>query len=187
MSEALIETMPAGGWTVDDLETLPVSNVRYEITDGALTVSPSPSNLHQAVAVRLATQLEALLPPPFVVASAVEIRFARQLTRIPDLMVVHSDEPGRHWFAPSEVVVAIEIESPGNHIEDRTTKPAIYAQFGIRHYWRIEPKPPRATIYRHGDDATYHEVDASNRLAANEPFPVDLPLSELLPRWAREN
>jgi hypothetical protein len=46
MTEPLLE-MPAGGWTVDDLDAFPESNRRYELTDGALTVSPSPSSLHQ--------------------------------------------------------------------------------------------------------------------------------------------
>jgi Uma2 family endonuclease len=123
MTEAHTITMPPGGWTVDDLDSWPESHVRYELTDGALTLSTSPSSLHQAVSGRLFARLDEIAPPPFVVTQAVEIRFNRQLTRIPDLLVVCSDEPGRHWFAPSEVKLAIEIESPGSHVEDRVTKP----------------------------------------------------------------
>ncbi|MBA2417253.1 MAG: Uma2 family endonuclease [Geodermatophilaceae bacterium] len=110
MTEVLLAAKPIGGWTTEDLDRMPVSNIRYELTDGALTVSPSTSNLHQSLVVRLATRLEALAPSDIAVAVAVEIRFARQLTRIPDLMLVRSDEPGRHWFAPAEVIVAVEIE-----------------------------------------------------------------------------
>lgn len=185
MSEALVDEMPTGGWTTDDLDRLPVSNVRHELTDGALTMSPSRSNLHQAVSVRLAARLEEAVPEASAVASAVEIRFARQLTRIPDLMVVRSDEPGRHWFAPSEVLVVGEIESPGNHVEDRVTKPALYARFGIPYYWRIEPKPLRVTTYRLGEGDAYHEVGSGDRLTVAEPFALDLPLTDLLPSWAR--
>lgn len=183
MSESLLESTPGGGWTTEDLDRIPVSNIRYELTDGALTVSPSPSNLHQALAVRLASRLDALAPPDLAVAVAVQIRFAPRLTRIPDLMLVRSDQPGRHWFAPAEVVVAIEIESPGNHIEDRTTKPAFYAQFGIGSYWRIEPEPLRVSTYRL--EAAYEETYAGDRLRVSEPFDVDIELVELLPRWAR--
>lgn len=118
-------------------------------------------------------------------AIAVEIPFARQLTRIPDLMLIRSDAPERHWFAPAEVVVAIEIESPGNHIEDRTTKPAIYARFGIPHYWRIEPHPLTVTTYRLGEGDTYHETGRGDRIRLNEPVELDVPLVDLLPRWAR--
>ncbi len=185
MTEALLDTMPAGGWATDDLDRMPVSNVRYELTDGAMTVSPSPSNLHQAIAVRLAAHLEDVAPDRVIVASAVEVRFARQLTRIPDLMLVGTDEPARHWFAPSEVLVAIEVESPGNHIEDRTTKPAIYARFGIPHYRRIEPEPLKVTTYRLGEGDVYHETGSGDRLAVTEPMELDIALTQLLPRWAR--
>ena len=54
-----------------------------------------------------------------------EIRFGRQLSRIPDVLVLRSDQPARHWFAPSKVLVIIEIESPGSHLEERATKPAL--------------------------------------------------------------
>jgi Uma2 family endonuclease len=184
MSEPLI-AVPPGGWTTDDLDDMPVSNMRYELTDGALSVAPSPSNLHQALGVRLYSALEAVLPEGLAMVFAVEIRFSRQFTRIPDLMVVRSDEPGRHWFAPTEVLVAVEIESPGNNIEDRASKPALYAQFGIPHYWRIEPGPPRVALYRLGPRGTYLQSPGSDRLTTTEPFPVDIALADLLPRWAR--
>jgi Uma2 family endonuclease len=187
MTEALLDVMPPGGWTTDDLDRMPVSNIRYELTDGAMTVSPSPSNLHQHLSGMLMARLADEVPPGLEVAQAVEIRFARQLTRIPDLMLVRSDQPDRHWFAPAEVVVAVEIESPGNHIEDRTTKPAIYAQFGIPYYWRIEPKPARVTVYRLGEGDAYTEVSRGDRLRVDEPFALDIPLTELLPRWARQS
>lgn len=176
---------PPGGWTVEDLDALPVGNYRYELTDGALSVAPPPSSLHQALAARLGAALDAVAPEPYAVTGAVEIRFGRQLTRIPDLMIVRSDEPGRHWFAPAEVVVAVEIESPGNHVEDRTTKPALYAQFGIPHYWRVEPAPPCVTTYRRGPGDGYAVAGCGARLTVSEPFPVDLDLAALLPRWAR--
>lgn len=177
--------IPPGGWTVEDLDALPVGNYRYELTDGALSVVPPPSSLHQALAARLGAALDAVAPEPYAVTGAVEIRFGRQLTRIPDLMIVRSDEPGRHWFAPAEVVVAVEIESPGNHVEDRTTKPALYAQFGIPHYWRVEPAPPCVTTYRRGPGDGYAVAGCGARLTVSEPFPVDLDLAALLPRWAR--
>jgi Uma2 family endonuclease len=182
VAEPLID-IPLGGWTVDDLDKLPADNHRYELTDGALIVSPSPSNLHQKLAGRLFNRLDAALPEPFGVAMGVEIRFTRQLTRIPDLMVVRSDDPERHWFAPAEVALAIEIESPGNHIEDRTTKPAIYAQFRIPHYWRIEPVPLRLTTYRLGQGDGYVIVGTADRLAMKEPFDFELDLADLLSPW----
>ncbi|WP_219413245.1 Uma2 family endonuclease [Pseudonocardia nigra] len=187
MVDAHAVEVPSGGWTVDDLDSWPESHVRYELTDGALTVSPSPSSLHQAVSGRLFARLDAVAPAPLAVTQAVEIRFARQLTRVPDLLVVHSDEPGRHWFAPAEVLLAVEIESPGSHTEDRFTKPAIYARHGIPHFWRIELDPLRVRVFRPGHGDRYEEAEPidEERLKVGEPFPVDLALADILPGWAR--
>jgi Uma2 family endonuclease len=186
MTEAHAITMPPDGWTVEDLDSWPETHVRYELTDGALTVSPSPSSLHQAVSGHLFARLDAAAPPPLAVTQAVEIRFARQLTRIPDLLVVRSDEPARHWFAPAEVLLAIEIESPGSHTEDRITKPGIYARHGIPHYWRLELAPLRMRLHRVGAGDQYREIaGGEERLTTHEPFAVDVPLADLLPRWAR--
>ena len=176
--------VPPGGWTVDDLDALPESHYRYELTDGALTVSPSRSSLHQVLAARLLVQLEAVAPEPLVVTQAVEIRFGRQLTRVPDVLVVRSDQPERHWFAPSEVIVAVEIESPGSHLEDRATKPALYAHYGIPHYWRIELQPLLINRQVIGDGGGYQTIWAGPRLTVSEPFAVDIALTDLLPRWA---
>lgn len=176
--------VPPGGWTVDDLDALPESHQRYELTDGALTVSPSPSSLHQIVAMRLGVRLESVAPAPHIVTQAVEIRFGRQLTRIPDLLVVRSEQPGRHWFAPSEVIVAVEIESPGSHLEDRNLKPALYARFGIPHYWRVELDPPLVNTYEIGHGDRYRITGADDHLKVTEPFEVDIPLAVLFPSWA---
>lgn len=183
MTEPLL-MIPSGGWSVDDLDAFPESHHRYELTDGALTVSPSPSSLHQAGAMRFGVRLEAAAPEPLAVTQAVEVRFGRQLTRIPDVLVVRSNQPGRHWFAPSEVLVAIEIESPGSHLEDRATKPALYAKYGIPHYWRIELDPPLISTYCIGHGGTYQMTGTSPRLSVSEPFALDVAVSELLPSWA---
>lgn len=186
MTEAHAIAMPRDGWTVADLDGWPESHVRYELTDGALTVSPSPSSLHQAVAYRLCGRLEAAVTDGLVVTQAVEVRFTDRLTRIPDVLVVRSAEPGRHWFAPAEVVLAVEIESPGSHVEDRVTKPTLYARHGIPHFWRLELQPIRVRCYRLGAGDGYREAGASDeRLVSGAPAALDLPLTDLLPPWAR--
>lgn len=186
MTEAPAISMPPDGWSVDDVDAWPETHLRHELTDGALTVSPSPSSLHQAVVMLLGARLDASAPADLAVTQAVEIRFGRRLTRIPDLLVVRSDEPARHWFAPAEVLLAVEIESPGSHTEDRVTKPALYARHGIPHYWRIEVAPLRARVHVLGEGDVYREISGGEeRLTAADPFPVDIALHEVLPGWAR--
>lgn len=184
MSEPLVAT-PPGGWTVHDLDQLPDSNVRYELTDGALTVSPSPSSRHQALCIHLGAELDRVAPEGHAVTGAVEIRLAEQLTRIPDVLIVCSEDPGRHWFAPHEVEVACEVESPTSHVEDRITKPALYAKFGIPHYWRVDLESRQVVCYELGEGSTYTMGEPSDWLRVDRPFPVDLEIAALLPSWAR--
>lgn len=61
-------TPPPGGWTVDDLETFPPDGRRYELLDGVLIVSPSPSNAHQIIAGRLMAALARFEPHEVVLA-----------------------------------------------------------------------------------------------------------------------
>ncbi|HEV2088821.1 MAG TPA: Uma2 family endonuclease [Cryptosporangiaceae bacterium] len=186
MASLPIEHIPVGGWTIDDLDGMPETLVRYELTDGALTVSPSPSSTHQVVAARLTTLLDDSAPDHLAGTQAVEIRFNRALTRIPDVLVVRAEAAHRHWFAPHEVLVAVEIESPGSHVEDRATKPTIYAQHLIPHYWRIELDPITAVLHEIGSDGRYQETSRSTeRLTVDAPWTFDVPLADLLPRWAR--
>jgi hypothetical protein len=58
VDEAWMLVPPIGGWSTRDLDAWPVSNRRYELTDGALTVFPSLSGLHQAVVMLLFSRLD---------------------------------------------------------------------------------------------------------------------------------
>jgi hypothetical protein len=82
------------------------------------------------------------------------------------------------------VLVAVEIESRGSHVEDRATKPALYAHYGIPHYWRIELRPPLVNMHVIGDGGVYQMTGAGPRLCSSEPFALDVALTDLLPRWA---
>src|SRR5262245_28311856 len=48
-------------WTRHDLEDLPDDGNRYEVIDGELLVTPSPSLLHQAAAFELAKRFDEYL------------------------------------------------------------------------------------------------------------------------------
>ena len=42
-------------WTYGDLQRMPDDGTRHEVIDGELFVSPSPTEKHQRVSLRLAT------------------------------------------------------------------------------------------------------------------------------------
>jgi Uma2 family endonuclease len=156
MTAALSAVPPAGGWTTDDLDSLPEDGFRRELLDGVLLVSPSPTDIHQIIAMRLGVALEDSCPAEFQV------------------------------YAPHEVVLAVEIVSPTSQSMDRITKPALYAAAAIPYYWRIETDggisvhtykiDPESEMYR--PFGTFDvEIDTV------EPWPIKLPIAKLTPRY----
>ena len=144
---------PPDGWTVDDLP----DDVRGELVDGALLVSPPPRPRHRAVAGVLHELLVAAVGSGWVVLEAAGVRFDRSNYREPDVAVVRREALDREVLRPSDVLLAVEVMSPSSIANDRVAKPAVYAAAGIPHFWRIEPDPP--TLVRHVlDGDVYREV-----------------------------
>ncbi len=181
---------PAGGWTTDDLDELPESHRRYELIDGALVVSPSPTNMHQTIAARLVVALEDGCPPEYDVTQAVEIRVSKRRSFVPDLLVTTAEAASAHpaKFAPHEVVLVVEVVSPGSLTMDRVTKAALYAQAGIPFYWRVETTDG-IVVHTHRLDpesSVYLPTgEFGDAVVTDEPWSVDFPLSRITPRQYR--
>jgi Uma2 family endonuclease len=182
---------PPGGWSVDDLEGLPEDGHRRELLDGVLLMSPSPTDLHQDIAWRLAAALDATIPDGYRVTQAVEVRISQRRSFIPDVLVVVSrgaDRP-RGWYPPHEVAIAVEIVSQSSRAMDRITKPALYAQAGIPHYWRIETED--AVVVETFDLDLEHDIYVrtgrwTEVVKLSQPWPLEVSIDQLLPRELRK-
>lgn len=188
---AALDFPPADGWTTDDLDAMPDDGHRRELIDGVLYMPPTPHESHQTMAAFLTVRLSTTCPAELHVTQAVEIRINRQRSLIPDVMVVDMAAARRNpaKFAPAEVVLAVEIVSPTSRAVDRVLKPALYAEAGIPHYWRIEPGRPTVVhthvldlgtgLYRPaGEHDTTIEVDA--------PWSLSIPIAEITSRSLTE-
>jgi Uma2 family endonuclease len=189
-AELITLEAPANGWTTDDLDELPESHQRYELIDGALIVSPSPTNMHQTIAMRLGTALEESCPPEFDVTQAVEVRVSKKRSFIPDVLVTTAEAAARQpsKFAPHEVILAVEVVSPTSVTIDQVTKPALYAQAGIPYYWLVESLRGIAVhAYRldAGQEIYRPAGHFTERLKLREPWDIDIPLSRITPRHYR--
>jgi Uma2 family endonuclease len=171
------------GWTVDDLDDLPDDGYRYELLDGALLVSPPPELPHQYVVSRLIAVLAAQLPDELAAVGAPGLYYDPRNYRIPDVVVFPRSVLTRPHprLGPADVVVAIELTSPGSLRTDRVLKPAEYAAAGIPHFWRLELDGP--LLVTHLLDGTgYREAGRfTGEVALDVPVPVRFRLSELLP------
>jgi Uma2 family endonuclease len=185
----LLETQD-GGWTTDDLDELPETTRHVELIDGVLIVSPSPTSRHQSMVFHLCSTLDARCPESLVVTQGVEVRISRHRSLTPDVLVVTAEAaaPGPSKFRPEDVVLAVEIVSPGSKALDRVLKPALYGEAGVGCYWRIEQEPFLHIIVNELAEGAgaYTEIDAFREvLDVKRPWPITLSVPDLLPKVYR--
>jgi Uma2 family endonuclease len=104
---------------------------------------------------------------------------------VPDLVVAERARiRGASMLRPADVLLVVEIVSPGSVSMDRLVKPAQYAAAGIPAYWRVETDPVSLTAYTlpfgtssYAEVGTWTSADVV-RLA--EPFPVEIDLARLV-------
>ena len=187
MTAALSANPPAGGWTTDDLDALPEDGLRRELLDGVLLVSPSPTDIHQIIAMRLGVTLEETCPDDLQVTQGVEVRINHRRSFIADVLVA-TDEAARRrarFYNPQEVVLAVEIVSPTSQSIDRVMKPSLYAKAGIPYFWRIETDGGLRvhTFALEFEDEVYQPSGSfTDVIKIDQPWPVDIPLARLRPR-----
>ncbi|PRX69577.1 Uma2 family endonuclease [Nonomuraea fuscirosea] len=159
-------------FTVDDLLEFPDDGNRYELFDGSLLVSPSPTPPHQRIIRRLEQILDDALPYEMEPLSTVNLRVSVKDFYIPDLVVVHEKSVERVglMFSPRDLLLVVEVCSPSTMKQDEGLKAVAYAQAGIPSYWRIEPdEGPALYVYELEGDRyeppVVHKAGAVARMA----------------------
>jgi Uma2 family endonuclease len=186
----------AAGWRVEDLLGLPPhAPRRIELRDGVLRVCPSPTVNHQEIGNLLWMWFRQHGQPGYRAITDVGIQFDTRRTLEPDLLLVRTPVQGNpHYLDPDEVVLVVEVVSPGTQERDRVEKPAIYARAHIPHYWRIEQDPLRVYAFSLGERGYVAVGAADTRTTpvllldqvpgkglAELPFPIRLDLADITP------
>ncbi len=172
-----------GPWTEQDYLALPADRRRIELLDGSLLVSPSAGHRHQRLSFQLCYALAVAAPADLEVLEAINVRVAPGRILIPDLAVVRTTGLDCTVTEPADVVLVVEITSPGNAVVDQALKPQLYAEAGIPHYLLIElgAVPPAAAAFelRGGRYVPVRRVDPGERLRLDKPFHIDVDLAAL--------
>lgn len=178
-----VTTLPRGrAYTRADLETMPDDGHRYEIVDGALLVTPSPSVLHQAVSSNLIRVFQASAPSALRVLHApLDLVLDEDTVLQPDLLIVPTADLNRPEQPVRPLLVA-EILSPTTRRVDLTLKRSRYEAAGIASYWVVDPDVPSLTAWQLLDgryvDAAHAEGDELFEVSI--PFGVRLRPGDLL-------
>lgn len=104
----------------------------------------------------------------------------------PDVLVIDAAAAGdldQTTYQADDVVLTVEVMSLDSERRDRERKPQLYAQAGIRHFWRVENVAGRATVYVYELDPATHAYALTgihhDRLTLTVPFDIDIDLTEL--------
>jgi Uma2 family endonuclease len=167
---------------------------RTELQEGHLVMSPSPTPDHMIAMGELFVQLRQQLPSDLRVIQDVDIdlelvpRGKPGFVRRPDLVVVHHSAADRvrrdgGTLRAREVLVVVEIISPGSYRTDHVIKRGEYADAGIPHYWIVDLDDPVTLIDCHlaGEFGYQDPGPIADRFVTTEPFPVSLELHVLFP------
>jgi Uma2 family endonuclease len=146
-------------WTYADLLAFPEDNVRREIIDGELIVTPSPSVRHQRVVLRLGAALldHVDCHGGEVFVAPLDVYFEDTDVVEPDVLYVRPEhtsrlEERRVMGAPDLVV---EVSSPPTRRIDQVRKRRLYERWGVPEYWFVDLDADRIEVYRLDDEGRF--------------------------------
>ena len=166
--------------TYQDYLELPDDNLRYEIHEGQLSVTPAPTPEHKESsgdlysAVRHYVRSRGLgrlyyAPLDVILSDTTIVQ--------PDLVFLDNSRLGqisaRGVEGPPTLVV--EILSPSTSRIDRVRKTQLYAQHGVPYYWIVDPRARTIEGYR----LTGEQYEPAGRVAGSEPLALP-PFPDLL-------
>ncbi|WFE50382.1 Uma2 family endonuclease [Micromonospora sp. WMMD1155] len=168
--------------TIEDVLALPDDAPRVELRDGVLVVVPSPTFAHQNIGNLLWMWLRQYAPVELTPATAVGVAIDYRNSLEPDVVLLKRPVAAdHHYFEAEQVVLAVEVVSPGTRRRDRLEKPADYADAGVPHYWRIEQNPVHVYAYDLVDGRYELAADSAEELIVAKPFDIRLRVRDITP------
>lgn len=165
----MAETEQLRPYTYDDLLAMPEDNVRREIINGELIVSPSSNWWHQQL-VLLVSRLfaEAGRGIGEVAVAPLDVRLSDRDSVQPDVLFIRNENfgilaaDGRITGAPD---IVVEIVSATSARIDRVRKFALYERAAVPEYWILDYRD-RTVVINELRDGRYHAIaaDADGRI-----------------------
>jgi Uma2 family endonuclease len=126
-------------WTAQMARDLPDDGNRYEVLDGVLVVSPSPTRLHQRAVSLLLDSLRPYCRRHGIgeaLPSPADIELSPSDRVQPDVFVVPN--VGHSWEEARSPLLAVEVLSPSTARIDRGDKRTAYQRHRVPEYWVVD-------------------------------------------------
>ena len=141
--------------TADEFLRLPEDGYSYELVQGVVVMSRSPTPRHQAVTMEIATQIAFHLRahPGGHVLAETDVHLASveggDLVYRPELVFLSAE----HWQRTGDRIVGapdlvVEVVSRGSRRFDSETKKGDYERFGVLEYWLVDPERRTIAFFR---------------------------------------
>ncbi len=165
---------------------------RWELQEGNLVMSPSPTPRHMLASGELREQLKPQLPGSLLVIQDVDLDLQLApsdhpgLSRRPDLVVVDQVAVDRvdaegGLLRACEVHLVVEIVSAGSRRMDHVVKRGEYADAGIPHYWIVDLDQPVTLLACHlaGQFGYQDGGSVAGVVTIREPYEFTIDLDQL--------
>lgn len=189
-AEVTIPVPPPDGFTVDQYVKMTLGYRWTELLDGRIVANPSPRPWHGLLVRRLANALEDSAPKEFVVLTEQDVMLNDNTAPAPDIVAVRAEsfDLDRVAQPASDVVLVVEVWSPGNRLEERALKPQRYAAAGIPFFWSVERRNGRLIVHTYdldGMSGEYSKISEQvDTLTVDAPWKTTVDLRRLLPNMA---
>ena len=156
-------------FTYKDYKSLPESETRrYELLEGELIMVPSPSFEHQRISRNLEFIMHSFVQEKnlgTIIHAPLDVHLGEDVVQ-PDILFISQ---GRSPIITEEEIrgapdLMVEILSPATAERDQTYKKTLYARYGVREYWVVDPEGKTVEVLTLGkagfeSSGTYGKMD----------------------------
>jgi Uma2 family endonuclease len=125
---------------------------RYELIDGELIMTPSPISYHQWISKNIAYEIERFARETgsgMLFCAPCDVFLDNENVLQPDLLFISKERAGvigrKNIQGAPDLVVEILSEFTADY--DLTKKKRLYAKFGVREYWIVDPDGKTVEIH----------------------------------------
>ena len=150
---------------------LPEDGNQYELFDGELVMTPSPTRRHQEIVGKLYRRLAEFVDDRSlgeVYIAPLDTIFDQYNVLQANILFVSKErlaEVGRERIEGAPDLV-VEVLSPSTFHKDLRRKMRVYSQFGVREYWIVDPEVRSVELYTRAGEG----LQLAQRFSTQETF-----------------